>query len=97
MTFAHDHLTCDACEAVTPVTKAEHWETIPGEDGPSRHLCPRCRVLKQRGELATNPLGLRCRRCGRTPVDGISEWRNTPGDEPVCVDCFDEDEDSILI
>jgi hypothetical protein len=99
MTFFSDHLQCDNCNAVTPVASDTGWEALVG-DGPSAHLCPKCVGLRNRDELVMNPLGIRCARCGRTPIDGVEKWWVARGEQgealDVCDDCFDDDRDVYL-
>jgi hypothetical protein len=95
-----NHVQCDSCNAVTSEGLSE-WETLTGEGQRDAHLCPRCIERRERGELASNPLGLVCVRCGRTPADGIKQWWVAHGDHGeasnVCEDCFDEEHDSLVL
>jgi hypothetical protein len=99
VTSLPNHMQCDPCRAVVPLG-AHGWETISGP-GDDAHLCPTCVGSRDRGELASNPLRLRCTRCGHTPVDGIKQWWFAAGESErtdlVCDDCYDEDQDGITI
>lgn len=84
-----------------PVAAAPGWENVTAGEGAAAHLCPKCTRLRERGELASNPLDWRCIRCGRTPADGLDDWRighDADGARfTTCVECFNEDEDSLVI
>jgi hypothetical protein len=98
MTLRGPGVECDHCHAlVSPAVDPERWETLSGGEMHDAHLCPKCSARRE--ELASNPLGLRCARCGRTPPE-VRDWRQGQSDgEPLtcCVDCFNEEEDGIVI
>jgi hypothetical protein len=95
------HLQCDSCNAVAPEGQQAGWETLTSESWPDAHLCPKCIDLRERRELPSNPLALRCPRCGRTPADGIKQWWTARGDQgeaiDVCDDCLDDERDFIVV
>jgi hypothetical protein len=100
MTWRNTHVQCDSCNAVAPGSEQHGWETVAGTGEIEAHLCPACVDLRERGELVTNPLGIRCVRCGRSPADGLKQWWVARGEEgqavDVCDDCLDDDHDVVV-
>ena len=81
----------------------EGWFEEDWQDGPVVHICPYHAVPERRAHFADG-FTVVCDRCRRTSrdVNRPASWRGGWSDDhtrrvTVCVDCFDQDRDTLRI